>query len=187
MFFDPAVCLPPDRMHQADQGIFKSILSWTVQMLEDMAMAKGGGILMNTKINEMNRRFQALVPFTDMKVFNHGVSHLTGLNAFEYRDMMKSCVVVFKGNQHKAISYDTILCHMTGIFADLDSNVDKAVTRVFTEYTNWYMMLRIEEHCEATLGRLDQAGKTLLLSLKTFTSVSGPLSKVSQTYHVMGC
>ena len=111
-FFDPTVCMPSDRMHQADQGIFKSILSWTVQLLEDMAMAKGGGMLMNIKINEMNRRFQSLVPFTDMKVFNQGVSHLTGLNAFEYRDMMKSCVVVFKGNQHKTISYDIILCHV---------------------------------------------------------------------------
>ena len=76
---------------------------------------------------------------------------------------------------------------MTGLFADLDSNVDKAVTRVITEYTNWYMMLRVEEHCEATLGQLEQAGKTLLLSLKTFTSVSGPLSKVSQKYNVMSC
>jgi len=93
-------------MHQADQGIFKSILSWTVQMLEDMAMAKGGGMMMNNKINEMNKRFQALVPFTDMKLFSHGVSHLTGLNAFEYRDMMKSCVVVFKGNPLKHISCD---------------------------------------------------------------------------------
>ena len=62
-----------------------------------MAMSKGGGMMMNNKINEMNRRFKALVPFTDMKVFLHGVSHLTGLNAFEYRDIMKSCVVVFKG------------------------------------------------------------------------------------------
>jgi hypothetical protein len=87
-------------------------MSWTVQLLEDMAMAKGGGMLMNIKINEMNRRFQALVPFTDMKVFNHGVSHLTGLNAFEYCDMKKSCVVVFKGYKHKHISYDIILCHV---------------------------------------------------------------------------
>jgi len=85
------------------------------------------------------------------------------------------------------ISSYVMLYHMTGLFADLDSNVDKAVTRAFTEYTNWYMMLRIEEHNEATLARLDQAGKTLLLSLKTFTSVSGPLSKVSQKYHVMSC
>jgi hypothetical protein len=106
VFFDPTVCLPPDRMHQADQGIFKSILSWTVQLLEDMAMAKGGGMMMNNKLNEMNRRFQSLVPFTDMKVFSHGVSHLTGLNAFEYRDMMKSCVVVFKGNPLEHISCD---------------------------------------------------------------------------------
>ena len=67
---------------------------------------------------------------------------------------------------------------MTGLFADLDINVDKAVTRVFTEYTNWYMMLRIEEHRASTLARLDQAGKTLLLSLKVFTDVSGPLSEV---------
>lgn len=37
------------------------------------------------------------MPFTDMKVFLHGISHLSGLNAFEYRDIMKSCVVVFKG------------------------------------------------------------------------------------------
>lgn len=32
-----------------------------------------------------------------MKIFLNGVSHLSGLNAFEYRDMMKACVVVFKG------------------------------------------------------------------------------------------
>jgi hypothetical protein len=74
---------------------------------------------------------------------------------------------------------------MTGLFADLDPNVDKAVTRVFTEYTNWYMMLRIEEHNETTLERLDQAGKTLLLSLKVFTDVSGPLSKVSFICHMI--
>ena len=69
----------------------------------------------------------------------------------------------------------------------MDPNVDKAVTRVFTEYTNWYMMLRIEEHTETTLERLDQAGKTLLLSLKVFTDVSGPLSKVSFICHMISC
>ena len=90
-------------------------------------------------------------------------------------------------NIYHVISPDIIWYHMTGLFADLDPNVDKAVTRVFTEYTNWYMMLRIEEHNETTLERLDQAGKTLLLSLKVFTEVSGPLSKVSSICHMISC
>ena len=59
--------------------------------------------------------------------------------------------------------------------------MDKAVTRVFTLYTSWYMMLRKEEHTEATLEELNQAGKLLILSLKTFVSVSGPLSEVTTT------
>ena len=42
-------------MHQADQGIFKSILSWTVDLLETMAISKGGGKLQNTKVDELNR------------------------------------------------------------------------------------------------------------------------------------
>ena len=54
-FFNPCTCCPPDRMHQADQGVFKSALAWTVQLLETMAMRKGGGMLVNAKIEEMNR------------------------------------------------------------------------------------------------------------------------------------
>jgi hypothetical protein len=54
-FFDPTICCPPDRMHQADQGVFKSILAWTVSLLEDMAFAKGGGMLQNAKVDELNR------------------------------------------------------------------------------------------------------------------------------------
>jgi len=113
-FFDPATCLPPDRMHQADQGIFKSILSWTVDLLETMAINVGGGKLQNTKIDELNRylfglcwpgcqqgachrRFKTLVPFTDLKIFPHGITHLSQMNAFEYRDIMKAAVVCFKG------------------------------------------------------------------------------------------
>ena len=63
----------------------------------------------------MHRRFKSLVPFTDMKIFLNGVSHLTGLNAFEYRDMMKACVVVFKGDVCVlfVFAYDVILHHMT--------------------------------------------------------------------------
>ena len=67
---------------------------------------------------------------------------------------------------------------MTGLFDDLDPVVDKAVTRVFLNYTNWYMMLRIEDHDETTLADLYQTGKLLVLSLKTFWLVSGPLSEV---------
>lgn len=54
-FFDPTKCMPPDRMHQADQGVFKSMLAWSVQLLEHLAYRKGGGILQNAKIAEMNR------------------------------------------------------------------------------------------------------------------------------------
>jgi hypothetical protein len=54
-FFDPTICCPPDRMHQADQGVFKSILSWSVSLLEDMAFGKGGGTLQNAKVDELNR------------------------------------------------------------------------------------------------------------------------------------
>ena len=77
-------------MHQADQGIFKSILSWTVYLLETMAINVGGGKLQNTTIDELNRylfglcwpgcqqgachrRFKTLVPFTDLKIFPHGM------------------------------------------------------------------------------------------------------------------
>jgi hypothetical protein len=42
-------------MHQADQGVFKSILGWAVEMLEQKAYEKGGGILQNSKIKELNR------------------------------------------------------------------------------------------------------------------------------------
>jgi hypothetical protein len=48
-------------------------------------------------MNEFNRRWGALNPFTDMKVFSKGVSHLTQMNAYEYRDMMKGIVVVMRG------------------------------------------------------------------------------------------
>ena len=54
-FLDPCKCFPPDRMHQADQGMFKTILSWTVDMLEEKAFEKGGGMLMNAKVDELNR------------------------------------------------------------------------------------------------------------------------------------
>ena len=74
---------------------------------------------------------------------------------------------------------------MTGLFDDLDPNVDKAVTRVFTTYTSWYMMLRKEVHTEATVEELNQAGKLLILSLTCFVSVSGPLNEV--TTHCIVC
>ena len=67
---------------------------------------------------------------------------------------------------------------MTGLFDDLDPVFDKAVTRVFLNYTKWYMMLRIESHDETTLADLHQTGKLLILSLRTFRLVSGPLSEV---------
>jgi hypothetical protein len=59
-FFDPTTCCPPDRMHQADQGVFKSILAWTVCLLEDMAYAKGGGMLQNKKVEELNRLYDVM-------------------------------------------------------------------------------------------------------------------------------
>jgi hypothetical protein len=49
------------------------------------------------KMVEFNRRWAALLPFTDMKVFLSGVSHLTQMNAFEYRDMMKCVLVITRG------------------------------------------------------------------------------------------
>ena len=129
-----------------------------------------------------------MVPFTDMKVFTNGISHLCGLNAFENRDIMKSAVVCFKGRNHlnsvcHITSYHIIRHHMTGLFDDLDPVVDKAVPRVFLNYTKWYMMLRIEDHDETTLAELHQTGKLLILSLKTFRLVSGPLSEVCVTSH----
>ena len=135
-----------------------------------------------------HRRFRTLVPFTDMKIFTTGISHLSGLNAFEYRDIMKCAVVCFKGRNHASVSaslstYDIMWCHMTGLFDDLDPVVDKAVTRVFLCYTKWYMMLRLEEHDDTTLANLHQTGRLLILSLKTFLLVSGPLSEVSMTSH----
>ena len=47
-------------MHQADQGVFKSILAWTVCLLEDMAYAKGGGMLQNKKVEELNRLYDVM-------------------------------------------------------------------------------------------------------------------------------
>jgi hypothetical protein len=49
-------------------------------------------------MNEFNRRWGALNSFTDMKVFTSGVSHLTQMNAYEYRDMMKGIIVVLRGD-----------------------------------------------------------------------------------------
>ena len=51
------------------------------------------------KMVEFNRRWAALLPFTDMTVFQvlSEVSHLTQMNAFEYRDMMKSVLVITRG------------------------------------------------------------------------------------------
>ena len=50
------------------------------------------------------RRFQNLVPFTGLKSFTQGITHLSQMNAYEYRDIMKSCVVCFRGVQF-SVSY----------------------------------------------------------------------------------
>jgi hypothetical protein len=72
---------------------------------------------------------------------------------------------------------------VTGLFDDLDSNVDKALTRVFLSYADWYMTLRMEEHCETSLAKLEHEGKLFILSLKVFNPVTGPLSEVHITLH----
>ena len=66
-------------------------------MLERVTCKAHGGKAQQVKMNEFNRRWGALLPFPDMKIFGHGVSHLTQMNAYEYRDMMKSVTVVFRG------------------------------------------------------------------------------------------
>jgi hypothetical protein len=85
-------------MHQTDQGLFKSMLFWAVRMLERLTFKAHGGKAMQVKMNEFNRRWKALLPFPEMKNFGGGISHLTQMNAYEYRDMMKGVVVVFRGN-----------------------------------------------------------------------------------------
>ena len=65
------------------------------------------------------------------------------------------------------------------MFEDLDPTVDKAITRVFLTYTEWYMMLRLDEHDNESLAKLEVTGRTLILAMKTFEPVSGPLSNVS--------
>jgi len=96
-FFDPTTCLPPDRMHQTDAGLFKTMMQWMVRLLEVTTNRAHGSKAQQVKMVEFNRRWAALLPFTDMKVFLSGVSHLTQMNAFEYRDMMKSVLVITRG------------------------------------------------------------------------------------------
>ena len=54
-FFDPVHCLPPDRMHQVDQGVFKTMVSWAVDLMEMQAFKSGGGKYQNKKTDELNR------------------------------------------------------------------------------------------------------------------------------------
>jgi hypothetical protein len=84
-------------MHQTDLGLFKMLISWAVRMLEKTTFKAHGGRAQQVKMNEFNRRWAALLPFPDMKRFVAGGSHLTHMNAFEYRDMMKGVTVVFRG------------------------------------------------------------------------------------------
>jgi hypothetical protein len=54
-FFDPTTCLPPDRMHQADQGLFKTMMGWAVNMLEKVTFTRGGGKAQQRKVCDYNR------------------------------------------------------------------------------------------------------------------------------------
>jgi hypothetical protein len=80
---------------------------------------------------------------------------------------------------HNVTSY-YIMWSNTGIFDDLDKTVDRAVTRVLTTYVKWYMLLRRNEHTENTLDELEGTGRLLLLSLKVYLPVSGPLSQCTK-------
>jgi hypothetical protein len=74
---------------------------------------------------------------------------------------------------------------IAGIFADIDAVADKAVNRVFLSYTHWYMLLRREEHNEESLGHLEDSGRLLILSVKAFARVTGPLSEVRYAQQVV--
>ena len=54
------------------------------------------------------------------------------------------------------------------------------VTRVLTTYVKWYMLLRRNEHTDNTLNELESTGRLLLLSLKVYLPVSGPLSQCTK-------
>ena len=128
------------------------------------------------------RRFGAIPRFTDMKVFPHGITHLSQMNAFEYRDIMKMCVVCFKGAVICPFLYVTkrhmTKFHLTGIFEDLDPIAERAVMRLLTTCLGWYMLLRRNKHDENSRAELATQGRLVILGLKAFHCITGPLSEV---------
>jgi hypothetical protein len=56
--------------------------------------------------------------------------------------------------------------------------MDREVTKSFKCFLDWYMGTRREVHTERTLAALERSAEELLLSLKVFRPVSGPLTEV---------
>lgn len=68
--------------------------------------------------------------------------------------------------------------HLTGIFEDLDPIAERAVMRLLTTYVEWYMLLRRYKHDENSRAELATQGRLVILGLKAFHCITGPLSEV---------
>jgi hypothetical protein len=66
-FFDPTTCLPPDRMHQTDQGVFKTMLGWAVKMLEKLTFRRGGGKAQQLKVH---------IPYVSTRLYTFAIVYV---------------------------------------------------------------------------------------------------------------
>lgn len=81
---DLGTLFPPDILHQLHKGMFQThLLAWCKKMMTE---------------EELDRRFQALAPFSGLRHFGNGISHLHQMSGKEQKELEKVLMVVIAGS-----------------------------------------------------------------------------------------
>lgn len=80
---DVGTLFPPDILHQLHKGMFQThLLEWCKKMMTSV---------------ELDRRFQSLSPFSGLRHFGNGISHLHQMSGKEQKELEKVLMVVIAG------------------------------------------------------------------------------------------
>lgn len=133
-YANPYLQVPPERMHQADLGVFKSLLKWSFQLLElglreeaedhypgnQNAQNKYFGTRLKAMRSLISSRLASMTKFgSEMKIFTNFNPDLSFYKAWEFRHLMRQFLFTLK-----------------------DIFEDERVIESFVVFSDWYLIAR---------------------------------------------
>jgi translation initiation factor 2 beta subunit (eIF-2beta)/eIF-5 len=119
-----------ERMHQADNGLFKHMVKWLLKYIEVNGANDGAAVQ-----QRLVHRLTNIPSFQGIRNFPNGVDLGPNATAGEYRDLAK-----------------VLLFCLPGLFGE--PALDQPLVQVFRAYCHWYALLRKPGKTEHELGEL---------------------------------